>query len=219
VNPGRPGAYAKSELMGMEFLFRSMAPAERVAIFPGTWNPPTIAHTEIARAALGCADQVVWTIPRALPHKEWTGASFEQRCEMIRLVAGAETGFAAAISDDGLYIDMARNAREAYGPDVEISIVCGRDAAERIERWDYAQEGVFESLVREFRLLVAARAGAYATDFRHGGRIQALEMASSFDDVSSSEVRRRIAVGENWETLVPEVIREQVKAIYQRTVR
>ena len=203
----------------MEFLFRPTARAGSIAIFPGTWNPPTVAHTEIARAALSCADQVVWTIPRAFPHKEWIGASFEQRCDMIRRIAGAETGFAAAISDDGLYIDIARSAREAYGPGVEISIVCGRDAAERIERWDYGQEGVFERMLREFRLLVAARAGAYATGFQHGGRIQALEMASSFDDVSSSEVRRRIAAGENWETLVPEVIREKVKAIYAPTVR
>ena len=138
---------------------------------------------------------------------------------MIHRVARAETGFAAAISDDGLYIDMARGAREAYGPGVEISIVCGRDAAERIERWDYGEEGIFEGLVREFRLLVASRAGAYATDFPHGGRIQTLEMANTFDDVSSSEVRRRIAAGERWEVLVPEVIRDEVRAIYDPMLR
>jgi nicotinate-nucleotide adenylyltransferase len=209
----------------MEFLFRPTARLRptasqaSVAIFPGTWNPPTIAHTEIARTALGRADEVVWTIPRAFPHKDWSGASFEQRCDMIRRVARAETGFAAAISDDGLYIDMARGAREAYGTHVEISIVCGRDAAERIERWDYGEEGVFERLVREFRLLVAARTGVYTTDFPHGGRIQALEMETSFDDVSSSEVRRRIAAGESWEMLVPEVIRDEVRAIYGPLLR
>lgn len=198
----------------MVFLTRSGGQPDRVAIFPGTWNPPTIAHMEIARTALGRADEVVWTIPRTLPHKAWSGASFEQRCDMIRRVALAEVGFAAAISDEGLYIDMARSARAAYGPDVEINIVCGRDAAERIERWDYGEERVFESLVREFGLLVAARAGAYTTDFPHGGCIQALEMANSFDDVSSSEVRRRVAAGESWEELVPEVIRNEVRAIY-----
>ena len=209
----------------MEFLFRPAGhpglpvwPGS-IAIFPGTWNPPTIAHVEIARAALNRVDEVVWAIPRVLPHKNWSGATFEQRCDMVRRVASAENGFAAAISGGGLYIDMARAAREAYGRGVEIGIVCGRDAAERIERWDYGEEGVFEGLLREFRLLVAARAGAYATDFPHGGRIEKLELENSFDDVSSSEVRRRIAAGENWELLVPEVIRGEVSAIYGPILR
>src|SRR5579884_3651499 len=95
---GRAAARAKSELMGMEFLFRPTTQPRSVAVFPGTWNPPTIAHVEIARAALGRVDEVVWTIPRALPHKDWSGATFEQRCEMIRRVALSQTGFAAAIS-------------------------------------------------------------------------------------------------------------------------
>ena len=203
----------------MEFLFPPTAQARTVAIFPGTWNPPTIAHVEIARAALDRVDEVVWAIPRMLPHKNWNGASFEQRCEMIRRVASAGNGFAAAISDGGLYIEMARATREAYGRGVEISIVCGRDAAERIERWNYGEAGVFEGMLREFRLLVAARAGAYATDFPHRGRIEKLELENSFDDVSSSEVRRRIAARENWESLVPEVIRGEVSAIYGPMLR
>ena len=37
-----------------------------------------------------------------------------------------------------------------------------------------------------------------------------------FDEVSSSEVRRRIAVGEAWEELVPDGIVELVKRIYVR---
>jgi nicotinic acid mononucleotide adenylyltransferase len=88
-----------------------------------------------------------------------------------------------------------------------------------MERWDYGEAGVFEGLLREFRLLVAARAGAYATDFPHSGRIKTLELENSFDDVSSSEVRRRIAAGENWELLVPEVIRGEVSAIYRPIIR
>jgi nicotinate-nucleotide adenylyltransferase len=200
--------------MGLEFLFRRAAEPERAAIFPGTWNPPTIAHTEIARAALDRVDEVVWAIPRVLPHKNWSGATFEQRCDMICRIARADTGFAAAISDGGLYVDIARAAREAYGGGREISILCGRDAAERIERWEYEDEGVFEALVREFPLLVASRAGAYATDLPHARRIETLELANSFGEVSSSEVRRRIAAGESWEALVPEAIRSEVRAIY-----
>lgn len=199
--------------MALEFLWRGSGRRGRVAMFPGAWNPPTVAHVEIARAALGRVEEVIWTIPRRFPHKDFEGASFAERCEMIREIAASEEGFSAAIAEGGLYVEMARETREAYGEDVEVDMLCGRDAAERIERWDYGREGVFEEMVREFRLVVAARAGEYAADMEHGGRIATLDMSCSFDDVSSSEVRRRIVAGEDWAALVPGVIRDKVMRV------
>jgi nicotinic acid mononucleotide adenylyltransferase len=205
----------KREQMSMEFLWRPALAPRRAAVFPGAWNPPTVAHLEIARAALRVVDQVVWVIPRSFPHKGWHGAGFEERCEMIRTLAASEKGFAAAISDGGLYVEIAREAREAFGAGIEIGIVCGRDAAERMETWDYGRAGVFEEMLRDFRLLVAARVGEYSTAFEHGGRIHALETETCFDDVSSSEVRRRIRLGEAWEPLVPAAIRDRVNVAYR----
>jgi nicotinate (nicotinamide) nucleotide adenylyltransferase len=202
--------------MGMEFLWRPELEPRRLAVFPGAWNPPTVAHLEIARAALRRVDEVIWVIPRSLPHKGWQGASFEERCQMIRAIAAGERGFAAAISDGGLYVEIAGEAREAFRAGVEIGIVCGRDAAERIETWDYGKAGVFEDMVREFRLLVAARAGEYTPGPANGGRIHTLETETCLDDVSSSEVRRRIRTGASWRRLVPEAIRDRVDAIYRR---
>jgi nicotinic acid mononucleotide adenylyltransferase len=74
---------------------------------------------------------------------------------------------------------------------------------------------VFEEMLRDFRLLVAARVGEYSTAFEHGGRIHALETETCFDDVSSSEVRRRIRLGEAWEPLVPAAIRDRVNVAYR----
>jgi nicotinic acid mononucleotide adenylyltransferase len=45
-------------------------------------------------------------------------------------------------------------------------------------------------------------------------RIHPLALAPTFDEVSSTEVRRRIAAGEPWEHLVPESIIELVRGIY-----
>jgi nicotinic acid mononucleotide adenylyltransferase len=39
-------------------------------------------------------------------------------------------------------------------------------------------------------------------------------MESSWDEVSSSEVRRRIANGEDWRVLVPPAIAEVVQDLY-----
>jgi nicotinic acid mononucleotide adenylyltransferase len=211
-----PGCVRKREQMGMEFLWRPPLEPRRVAVFPGAWNPPTIAHVEIARAAVRFVDEVVWVIPRSFPHKGWEGAGFDERCEMIRTLAASGERFAAAISEGGLYVEIAREAQEAFGPGVEVGIVCGRDAAERMETWDYGRAGVFEEMLRDFRLLVAARAGEYSTAFDRGGRIHTLETETCFDDISSSEVRRRIRMGARWEPLVPDAIRDQVDAIYRQ---
>ncbi|HYA17639.1 MAG TPA: hypothetical protein VEF06_09245 [Bryobacteraceae bacterium] len=201
--------------MALEFLYRDAAKPARVALFPGSWNPPTIAHAAIARAARSWADEVVWILPRAMPHKTWEGARFEDRRRMIELLARAAEGFSAAVSEGGLYADIAREAREFFAPGTEIALVLGRDAAERIAGWDYGPDApdAFEKLIAAHPLLVAAREGEYAPEARHRGRIVTLPFPAH-DDVSSSEVRRRIAAGEPWRHLVPEGIASLVAGIY-----
>jgi nicotinic acid mononucleotide adenylyltransferase len=182
-------------------------------MFPGAWNPPTIAHVEISRATRTQADEVIWVIPRAFPHKEFEGASFPARCRMLEILA-KEEGFSAAVSDGGLYADIANEAREFFGGGTEIALVCGRDAAERIAAWDYGAPGVFDELVRRHRLMVATRQGEYEPASHLRERISCLPMESGWDEVSSSEVRRRIACGEDWSALVPRALLSMVRNLY-----
>ena len=98
---------------------------------------------------------------------------------------------------------MADEAREFFGEGVEIGLVCGRDAAERIAAWDYGRPGVFEAMIERYPLLVAGRAGGYLPSPHHAERIIPLATDPSFDEVSSTEVRRRMAAGEPWKHLVP----------------
>ncbi len=188
---------------------------DRVALFPGAWNPPTSAHLALARAGLGWAGEVVWVIPRVFPHKGFEGASLEDRIGMLRMVAACEDRFSVATTDRGLYLEMAGEAREWYGADSEIGLICGRDAAERIANWDYGRPGVFEAMVERHPLLVAARRGEYSSDSRYHGRIVQLPVDGDYDEVSSTEVRERVANGGAWEELVPVEIREYVRGIYQ----
>lgn len=186
----------------------------RVALFPGTWNPPTVAHVDIARTASNYADEVVWVLPRAFPHKGFEGADFEARRRMLEILARQSPGFSAAVSDGGLYAEIAGEAREHFGPRTEISLVLGRDAAERIAAWDYGAPGVFDDFVRRYRLLVAARRGEYEPAGNHRELISTLPMDISWDEVSSSEVRRRKGSGEDWRVLVPPAIIEIVQELY-----
>jgi nicotinate-nucleotide adenylyltransferase len=186
----------------------------RVALFPGAWNPPTVAHLAMARAALEYAPEVVWLLPRAFPHKAFEGASFEERRDMLRGIAEAESGFSVAVADGGLYVEMADEARAYFGTEPEIALLCGRDAAERIANWNYQEPGVFDAMVDRYPLLVAGRDGDYLPHARHAERVIRISMSPQFDEVSSTEVRHRIASGLPWRHLVPHAIADLAGRIY-----
>jgi nicotinic acid mononucleotide adenylyltransferase len=183
-------------------------------VLPGAWNPPTVAHVGIARAALEWAGEVVLVLPRAFPHKGFEGVSFENRIGMLCQVAAAGKGLSVASSEGGLYVEIAEEAAEALEPETEIGLVCGRDAAERIAAWDYGAPGVFEAMIGRHPLLVAGREGAYVPAPAHSHRVVILPIDGSFDEVSSSEIRRRIVTGECWQHLVPEAIVPRVAELY-----
>ncbi|HWF07975.1 MAG TPA: hypothetical protein VG297_05895 [Bryobacteraceae bacterium] len=200
--------------MAFEFLYRAVPDAKRVILFPGAWNPPTVAHLEIARAAREHADEVIWVLPRVFPHKEFGGAGFEARCRMIDTLARGEQGFSAAVAGKGLYAEIGDEAAECLAPATSIDFVLGRDAAERIAAWDYGAPGVFDAFVKRHRLLVAARNGEYEPPASHRDFIRILPMKGSWDAVSSSEIRQRISQGKSWRDLAPASIESVIHELY-----
>ena len=197
----------------MDFVRHALGKPRTVGILPGSFNPPTIAHLELAQAASQRVDALICVVPRVFPHKDYSGATLDQRIEMLDS-AGLEIPYAIAVTGNGLFIDIGRECREHYGPEARLAFVCGRDAAERILAWDYGRPGVVEEMLREFELLVAPRGGHFVPPEEYRDRIHALQVRSGHEEVSSTEVRARIARGEPWEHLVPERIRERVREIY-----
>ena len=186
---------------------------DRLAVFPGSFNPPTLAHLELARTALGSVETVVFVLPRQFPHKQYEGTTLDQRIEMLRLSLDNEPRFAIGISEGGLFIEIARECR-ALWPEAQIDFLCGRDAAERIAGWDYGDQDAFPRQLEEFGLLVAPRSGEYCIPPQFAGRVRQLPFVPH--EVSSSEVRRRVAAGEEWQDLVPGSIRHLVASAYSR---
>ncbi|HTS26675.1 MAG TPA: nicotinate-nicotinamide nucleotide adenylyltransferase [Bryobacteraceae bacterium] len=186
----------------------------RLAVLPGTFNPVTIAHVELARAASHLVDEVVCVLPREFPHKEYVGASFAQRVEMLEAVARDEPRYSIAAVENGLLVEIARECREVYGPEVRPMFVCGRDAAERIAGWDYGRPRAFSDMLSQFGLLVAARNGAYTPPAEYRHAIRPLVLSGDFSHVSASEIREAIAHGGNWKHLVPVCVRPLIERIY-----
>jgi nicotinic acid mononucleotide adenylyltransferase len=181
----------------------------KLGLLPGSFNPPTRAHLALADAALNEVDEVLLVLPGILPHKAWEGATLEQRTGMLSLITSSRARVGAAVSEGGLFAEIAREARALYA-DAEIYIVCGRDAAERIVGWDYGEPDAIMRQLQEFRLLVAPRAGCYDAPPNLAHAIQPLPLAT-YDEFASSRVRERSA---GWRDLVPEEIAHLVESIY-----
>jgi nicotinate-nucleotide adenylyltransferase len=197
----------------VKFHQRSRTGTGRLGVLAGGFNPPTVAHVALAAAARNHVDQLLCVVPRAFPHKQYFGATIEQRIDML---AALELTIprSIAITEQGLFIDIARECRAEFGPDIHLSFLCGRDAAERILTWDYGRTGVVQEMLDQFELLVASRDGDFKPALEFQYRIHSLVMPAGYDQVSSTDVRERIARGEAWEHLVPENIVERVREIY-----
>jgi nicotinate-nucleotide adenylyltransferase len=198
----------------MHFFLRAPGQPRTLAVLAGSFNPPTRAHLALAQAALSEADEVLLVLPRVFPHKPYEGASFEQRIGMLRAATTAETRFSIGASGGGLFIEIARECRDAYGTGVELFFLCGRDAAERIVNWDYGRPGAIAEQFREYGLLVAPRAGVYEPPPEFGAHVRKLCLEPEYSEISSTEVRERIRRGEPWAHLVPPEIEGLVRRFY-----
>ena len=199
----------------MEFRRRQIKSRNRpqkVALVPGSYNPPTNAHQALLEAALTQVDEAVALLPSTFPHKSYSdGVSLEDRIRMLEQMSPEP--YSIAISEGGLFLEMCDEFQLEAGP-AEIYIACGRDAAERILTWDYADPQVLDKMFTRFELLVASRQGGFDPPERFRDRIHALGIAPEHDDVSSTGVRERIQAGLEWRHLVPELVAPLVEELY-----
>lgn len=204
----------------MRFLRELGRETGEVAIFPGAFHPPTVAHVALAGAARNHVQEVVWAMPEAFPHKTYEGVGREQR---LRMVMGA-TEDAVAVSRENLYFAVAAELSAAM-PGVKISILTGEDSARRILEWDYGEGEVWKreylhENLQSFPILTTRRGGGggnWVVPKEFASYFRWLEMSSeqmNMMDISSRAVRDRIASGVEWRELVPEALWEAVSKLY-----
>ncbi|HEY1242507.1 MAG TPA: nicotinate-nicotinamide nucleotide adenylyltransferase [Bryobacteraceae bacterium] len=197
----------------MEFIRRAAGAPSRLGILPGTFNPVTVAHLALAQAGRRHCGEVLFVLPRVFPHKPYSGATLQQRLDLLDAALDSD-GFSLAVAEGGLFAEIAEECRQEYGRDVRLSFLCGRDAAERIAGWDYGSPGAFAGMLRRFDLLVARRQGEFTPASELAGGVERLDIPPDIEVVSATEVRNRLACGQGWEHLVPQAVRERVREIY-----
>ena len=182
---------------------------------PAAFDPPTRAHVALAQAALGDHDETLLVLPRVFPHKPYEGVSFDERLQLLLALADAHPRFSVGSVGNGLFLAIARDCRAVYGPDTELTMLCGRDAAERALHWDYGAGPGFAQQLREFGMLVARRGRAFDVPRDLRARVRTTELCDC-DAVSSTEVRQRLRDGRPIDDLIPSEIAAHITRLYSR---
>ncbi len=82
--------------------------SERVAIYPGSFDPLTLGHDDIVRRGLRLADRLVVGVSETATQTKRTVFSVEERLEIMREVYRDETRI-EVVSFSGLLVNFARD--------------------------------------------------------------------------------------------------------------
>ncbi len=176
---------------------------KRVAILGGSFNPPHVAHLMAAYWTLATQDvREVWLLPSFRHPFGKDLAPFDDRVRMCELAARGVRGVAVCtaereLADDPLVGKTARTLEHlaAKHPDTDFVLVLGADILPDTPKW-YRWDRVKELA----RVLVVGREG-----------FPAVPGAPTLPAISSTEIRARIARGEDVSGLVPRQVRELIE--------
>jgi len=148
-------------------------------------------------------------LPITQPHKLIHDAPIEARLQMMNLAVQDTTAISIGLCTHGLFIDICRAVALAYPPQTRLWFISGRDAAERILTWPYADPvAALSTLFAQAELLVADREGVFtlpdiAPVREQAAHIHHLPLAGEISHISATEIRTRLAKGEEVDELMP----------------
>jgi nicotinic acid mononucleotide adenylyltransferase len=199
-----------SPLPAARLIRPASATARSIAALPGAFNPPTLAHLELARAAATRGfEAVLFSLgTRTIDKEEPLGLSMEERLHLLEGMTAAEERLGVLVQNRGLYVDQIQAIRSAFPSLVDLAFVVGIDKIEAIFDPRYYDDFA-AALARLFsgaRLVVASRDGRDRTSLErlldrpearaHAGRIEWLELGERWQALSATRVRERLARGE-----------------------
>jgi nicotinate-nucleotide adenylyltransferase len=176
----------------------------KIALFGGTFDPIHNGHLAVAREAARQfgLDRVLFIPASRPPHKSGeTRAPYERRYRMVELACQGQPLFEAsrleAGARDSYSIETIERVRASLSGH-ELYFLIGADAFAEIRTWHRWRE-----VIASVDFIVVGRPGAaYAVP--EGARVHPLEGVDL--PVSSSEIRSRLAAGENPPDLPPAVL-------------
>ena len=176
----------------------------RIGVFGGEFDPPHVGHLVIAQEARYRLelDRLLVVPPASPPHRAPSAVPAEIRLRM------AEAAFAGEPDTQVSRIELERTGpsytvdtlEQLAAPDVELFLIVGADQLAALEHWHRPDR------VRELaRLAVAGRPGVEAPA---GADVV---LMSPLLDVSSTDIRRRVAAGAPVRHLVPDAVLQVIR--------
>lgn len=197
----------------------SLPPLHRIGLLCGSFNPLTLAHTELAERARMVArlDLMFFTLAKITVGKEHvTGLSLIDRLLLLSFYAQRHARLGVALVNRGLYFEQAQAVRSVFGNQVELCFVVGMDKLLQILDPKYYQDR--DAALQQFfaltSLVVANRGEMARAEFdrvldrpenrSYRSRIQFCPLSEAVADLSATVVRKELAEGKIQKRFVPE---------------
>lgn len=184
----------------------------RIGVFGGTFDPPHVGHLVAATEArhhLGL-HRVLFVVAGRPWQKEGTRAITppEHRLAMVAAAVEGADGLEASdleIRRGGVsYTADTLRQLQSGAPDAQLYLILGADAAAGLATWERAEE------VRELaHVVVVNRPGCPAAAAPPGWEATTVEMPAI--DLSSTDLRQRVAAGAPLDHLVPGAVARYVR--------
>jgi len=188
----------------------------------GTFDPIHVGHLIAARSVMEqmSLEKVVLVPAAQPPHKtECSITDVGHRLEMVKLAAGEEDGFECSDCEmrrqgPSYTLDTIMHFRKLLGPDARLCWIIGADSLAELDGWYRVSD-----LVDTCEIITVARSGWDEPNFAHLSKSLQLHQLQKLEqgilhtphvDVSSTDIRRRVAQGKSIRYLVPESVREYI---------
>jgi nicotinate-nucleotide adenylyltransferase len=198
----------------------------RIGVLGGTFDPPHVGHLWLASlAADGIGlDRVLFMPAGQPPHKgDRLVSRVSDRLLMTRLAIAGEDPFELCPIElerpgPSFTIDSIGELKRAY-PDAQLFLIMAADSLEQIDTWREP-----DRLLAEVEWAVGPRPGIRLPDRswlqeRFGTNAERIHLLDGPAlEVSSSEIRRRVAAGRTIRYLVPRDVEELIlqRGLYRR---
>jgi len=201
-------------------------PPRRIGVFGGTFDPPHLGHLWLATLAADTLnlDRVLFMPAAQPPHKGGLIISRpSDRLLMTRLAINPNptfelSGLEMERPGPSYTIDSVAELKRLH-PDTDLYLIMAADSLAQIDTWREP-----DRLLEEIEWAVGPRPGVALPDRssleqRFGDRASRLHLLEGPSlDVSSSEIRRRVAAGDTIRYLLPRDVEELIidRELYRR---
>jgi len=195
-----------------------------IAIFGGSFNPPTIAHIDLAKQILDNIENIekIIFVPVSTKYNKQGLALDNDRFNMLEEVCkrldNIEVSSIELDSPRQLYTIETLDMLQEQNKDKQICFIIGTDNLKKLETWHKADE-----LLEKYKVIVLKRdnddvgkiikESIFLTKYKEA--IINLENINPIN-LSSSYIREKLEKSEDISNLVPTEILEEVKKLYSK---